>query len=220
MNYQVVYLHKNSITGEVFYVGSGAFNRPYVKSGRTKAWHEKVKEVGRYEVEIYKSFLRPYEALQLEAYLIKIFGRKGLDKCGTLVNRCQIGNSQFECNLTLEARTKISDAHKGKSKSENHKNAISGALMGKVSPFKGSKHSDETKLRMSEKRKNRTTNESTRLKMSLAHKGKACKRIINITNGHVYESLKAAKDDHMFSLSYLSGMLNGKFPNKTNLEFL
>ena len=55
----------------------------------------------------------------------------------------------------LETRIKIATSHRGK-----------------TSPFKGKKHTEETKKKMSESRKGKTHTEETKKKMSESHKGK------------------------------------------------
>lgn len=82
MNKSCVYLHKNSKTGEVFYVGSGNLyevkwkSRPYqfTKSCRTAEWVEYVDNNGLPDVEIIKSGLSKVEALLLEEQLIVDIG--------------------------------------------------------------------------------------------------------------------------------------------------
>lgn len=56
--------------------------------------------------------------------------------------------------------------------------------------------------------------------MSKATLNKGCKRIINTQTGKIYNSQKDASKDLGYSVSYLSEILNGKKPNKINLEWI
>ena len=66
-----VYLHKRKDTGEVFYVGQGNSNRPYVRYRKLKAWNKIVDETGGFDVEIVKADISKEEALTLEEATIK-----------------------------------------------------------------------------------------------------------------------------------------------------
>ena len=65
-----------------------------------------------------------------------------------------------------ENRRKISDGHKGKPKSEEHKKKISESKIGSPSPRKGAILSDETKEKLRDKRIGMKASGETRLKMS------------------------------------------------------
>lgn len=81
---KVVYLHRNKITNEVFYVGMGSDKRPYDKHKRNLFWNNYVNKYG-FSVEIVKTNLSSKEASKEEIRLISLFGRRDL-KEGSLVN--------------------------------------------------------------------------------------------------------------------------------------
>lgn len=65
-----VYLHKNKVTGVVYYIGSGVQNkREFHFSSRSKAWHEIHDSFGT-DVEIYQSGMTLSESRRLEQELI------------------------------------------------------------------------------------------------------------------------------------------------------
>lgn len=65
-----VYVHRNPLTKEVFYVGKGRRRRYISKQGRNKAWDDYVKENGFIAEIIYKN-LSNEEALTIEIEVIK-----------------------------------------------------------------------------------------------------------------------------------------------------
>ncbi|MDA7763038.1 NUMOD1 domain-containing DNA-binding protein [Crocinitomicaceae bacterium] len=84
MKNKVVYLHRKSSNNQVFYVGIGSVDRPYVIQGRSNIWHNTVAKHGL-SVDIVRTNLSSSEAQQWEIKLIKKYGRK--DKgLGPLVN--------------------------------------------------------------------------------------------------------------------------------------
>lgn len=67
-----VYFHKNSNTGEIFYIGKGNAKRPYMTSSRGQAWKDYLTINNcTFEVEIYREGLTSTEALHLEETLIQ-----------------------------------------------------------------------------------------------------------------------------------------------------
>lgn len=68
-NKYYVYLHRNTLTNEVFYVGKGKEGRAYSKHGRSKAWTSYVGD-NDFNVEIVKENLSNIDALLLEEKLI------------------------------------------------------------------------------------------------------------------------------------------------------
>jgi group I intron endonuclease len=77
-------------------------------------------------------------------------------------NMCKTAGSQLGYRHTDETKQKMSRAHMGKTLSNEHKTKISNALRGKLhsgqfkpgdAAFTGRKHSEESKYKMSESRK-------------------------------------------------------------------
>lgn len=97
----IVYVHKKSDTGEVFYVGIGTYReRAFRKAGRGQHWQRTVKKHG-YKIEITHEGVCWEEACSIEKYLIYFYGRADL-KTGGLVNRTDGGDGVF--NLPYEIR--------------------------------------------------------------------------------------------------------------------
>ena len=127
---KVVYLHRRLSDGEVFYIGIGNKKRPYSKKGRSDFWWNYTNK-HEYEVKILFEKLSWEEACIKEKSLILEYGRRDLG-LGTLVNLTDGGDGK--CNLAQESRDKISKANKGK-----------------ISAFKGRRHTEEAKQANREK---------------------------------------------------------------------
>ena len=179
----VVYQHRRVSDGEIFYIGIGAKNRPYSKLGRNNHWLNYANKYD-YVVDILFKDLTWEEACIKEKSLILDYGRRDLNE-GTLVNMTNGGEGT--CNLTQESRDsissamsvrmkgrssnmlgkthtaetklKMSEASKGKHKSEEHKKNMSKALRGK----KRCGHSEETRHKMSESAKKREENKRIKI---------------------------------------------------------
>jgi len=109
--------------GEVFYIGEGLINRPFVKSDRSNLWWKIVNKYG-YEIEILKIGLTKKDAQDLEKILISWYGRKNL-KLGTLCNLTDGGDGHIGHIQTQEHKNKISNALKGIKRSEYMKQKVS-----------------------------------------------------------------------------------------------
>jgi hypothetical protein len=99
-----VYLHRKATTGEVFYVGKGIKDRAWTRTGRSNLWQRTAKKHGLI-VEIVQDGLQDWAAMELEFYLIALYGRKDLSY-GPLVNLCdgQIGVDGFLHDHQTKAR--------------------------------------------------------------------------------------------------------------------
>lgn len=206
----VVYLHRNPITKEILYVGAGSPIRPkYIGHGRSIRWHEYVRNNGLPEIEIYKTGLSQTESIYLESCLIKTFGRTGYREGGILVNSSAGG---LETNrgifLSEESKKKMSKAKKGKKLSPEHLKNLHKFKSGKDHLLYG-----------------KEVSESTRLKMSIAKRGKlpACaKKVINIKTGEIYPSGAFVARMIGRNVSNFVAALNGYEgrPNYTDFRFL
>ena len=70
MNNKVVYIHKNPITLEVFYVGMGNIHRPYSGS-RNMAWKAYVSKCGGFLYEIIELQILIFSSLSPDKLLIQ-----------------------------------------------------------------------------------------------------------------------------------------------------
>ena len=163
-----VYIHKNPITLEVFYVGQGTkekerMTRAFSKRSRSKWWNNYVNKHGLPIVEIVKTGLSKEECDKTEIELIKLYGRKDINE-GTLVNLTDGGDGSGKRSLEYckEQSLRMSGENHpmwGKKHSEEwvRNNSLSHI---------GYKHSDESKRRMSESRRGSKRSEETKKKMS------------------------------------------------------
>jgi hypothetical protein len=132
----LVYLHRRKDNPDyVFYVGIGAKTRPISQKDRNDEWHKEVKEHG-FLIEIVADNLKAEETYELEVKLIAKYGRKDLG-LGTLVNETNGGKGKNGHIMTEKQR-------------ENMRQR-----MLKNNPFKGKKHSEETKKYLSKITKGR-----------------------------------------------------------------
>lgn len=222
---KVVYRHVTSDTNKVFYVGIGTKSRPFTKSKRSAYWQNITKKHG-YRIEIIAEDLLFEDAVELEEFLISIYGRLDI-KTGCLCNLTDGGEGTT--NVTQEAREKISASRKGvrnlpidyKATQETCKK-ISDARKGKTSTFKGKFHTEKNKALIREKRKLQTFNKETLLKKSEAVKGGKnpfSRKAINIETNEIFDTIKEAADSISIARTYLSSMLSGKLKNTTKILY-
>lgn len=161
----LLYQHLKLDTEEIFYIGIGNDNRPYDKIVRSKYWKDTVNKHG-YKIEILHENLSWELACEIEIYLIKFYGRKDLG-LGNLVNMTDGGDGVS--NLSDESRNKIKKALKN----NNH--------------FLGKTHSEETKNKIRLWNKNKKLSDETKLKMSNSKKEKA--KTYNNLNHHFIKNI-------------------------------
>jgi|LauGreDrversion4_2_1035121.scaffolds.fasta_scaffold384816_2 hypothetical protein len=119
-----------------YYIGKGKGNRAY---RRRKTDIKPPKDKSR--ILILKNNLTEEEAFRHEVYMIAVFGRKDL---GTGILRNRTDGGEGASNPSQETREK-----KKIPLSQETKDKISKALIGKNNPFFGKKHSRETKNKIS-----------------------------------------------------------------------
>jgi group I intron endonuclease len=220
---KVVYRHLRNDDGSTFYIGMGNEKRPYTKDGRSKFWNNIVNKYG-YSVEVLAKNLSLEEAEDLEKLLIKEYGRKDLG-LGNLTNLTDGGEGTI--NVSEEVKKKISERRKGvRNIPIGHKRSaefckkVSDSKKGKVSTFKGKTHTEEAKALIRQKRALQVINKESRLKQAKAISGAnnpAAKKILDLQNNVVYNTMKEASQSIGIKYTTLSAMLNGYSRNKTNL---
>jgi hypothetical protein len=115
------YIHIRPDINEPFYVGKGKGKRHKTKTGRNQYWHNVVnKNNGIFESKIIFEGLTEKEALLKEVEVEKELKEKGYN----LVNLAETGNS----------------GPVGVSRTKEHKQSLSKATKGRISPNKGKKH--------------------------------------------------------------------------------
>jgi group I intron endonuclease len=206
----VVYRHLKA-NNEVFYIGLGSQQRAYTKSGRNIFWKRVVNKNPDYKVEILARDLSLEDACELEQFLISIYGRRDLGT-GTLVNLTDGGEGTVGMNMTDE-----------------HKNKLSLAKKGKVSAFKGKKHSDSSKEKLSKslqgktawnKGKNlskETKEKISKTKLSDTKKVALIDKEENILK--VFNSLTEASRELKIHKNLISKVASGKRKTTNKLKF-
>jgi len=140
----IVYTHSKP-DGEIFYVGiSKNIYRPSSIKNRNKYWHNVVNKHG-YVINILFNNVSYEEAKEIEMYLISYYGRKDL-KTGNLVNMT-IGGEGVVGNI-------VSEETKLKMSINNRR------------PFLNKKHTEESKLKISNSLKGKVQSQESRDKRS------------------------------------------------------
>ena len=219
---KVVYRHRRNDNYTVFYVGIGSPQRPYVKNKRSVFWKNIVKKYG-YTIEILAKNISIEDAKDLEKLLIQEYGRLDLET-GTLCNLTDGGEGT--CNVTPEVRKKMSERRKGVrnlpigyKRSAEFCKKISDSRKGMISSFKGKTHTEESKKIIKEKRALQIFSKESRLKQAKAISGinnPASKKVIDLKNNTIYNTIKDASLSIGMKYTTLSAMLNGYCKNKTN----
>lgn len=147
-----VYMHKNKITNEIFYIGMGNRERPYLlsKNRRNHLWGEYVDKIGGkefVEVEIVLSTNNKREALEKETALTQYYKNKGECICNKAIGSKIMGeyNGFFNKKHSEDTKKKISISKKGKEPWNKGKvNIYSQETLEKMRASKlGIKYSDE-----------------------------------------------------------------------------
>jgi len=219
-----VYRHITKDNNTVFYVGMGNNSRPYTKTKRSSYWKNIVDKHGYY-VEVLAENLSFEDAIELEVFLISLYGRKD-NKTGVLCNLTDGGEGTK--NVTESVRKKISERRKGVRNvpldyviTKEHREKISLAKKGKESTFKGKKHSEYSKAIIKEKRALQIFTKETLIKKSNAVKGSknpSAIKVIDTEKNIIYDTMKIAAEENNIKYTSLSAMLNGYCKNKTNLK--
>ena len=110
MKGKIVYLHRNALTGAVFYVGKGANRgRAYDEYNRSKEWNSIVSR-DYFDVEIIAQSLSNRDAFELEEFVIETIG---IDK---LVNKTKGGLGTRGLVHSEKSKESISRYMKNRSK--------------------------------------------------------------------------------------------------------
>jgi hypothetical protein len=179
-----------------YYIGKGENDRIY-KKGKGEIRPPKDKS----RVIFLKQNLTEEEAFRHEIYMIAVFGRKDLGT-GILRNRTNGGDGISGYNHTEETKILISNSHKGKNLTEEHKKKVGDSLRGK----KKKPLSDETKKKLSLSLKGRKSwnegkpfSDEVKRKMSESNKGRQTPWLVGvnkywITNGEIEKFIPIDED--------------------------
>lgn len=159
------YIHIRPDTNEPFYVGKGKGRRHKTKTGRNQYWHNIVnKNNGIFESKILFEGLTEKEALLKEVEIEKELKEKGYN----LVNLAETGNS----------------GPAGVPRTEEHKQSLSNATKGRISPNKGNQYNfpeeskywkgknrpEDTKVKQSSSQSKRWEEKGNELKQNFRNK--------------------------------------------------
>lgn len=166
----LVYRHRRLDNNQIFYVGISENKKRANNKTKRSDWWKKIVKKTNYKVEIIYENLTREDACELEIFLISLYGRRNL-RTGCLVNVTDGGDAgtvgrkatdeQIKKMSILRKGIKLSDETK-KRMSETHKalgtkpiiteeslKKKSDSMKGKSSFMKGKKHSEETKIKIS-----------------------------------------------------------------------
>jgi hypothetical protein len=170
-----------------YYIGKGEKNRIYNK---TKGEVKPPKDKSR--IIFLKQNLTEEESFKHEKYMIAVFGRKDLGT-GILRNKTDGGDGVSGYKHTEKTKILISNSHKGKKLTEEHRKKVGDSLRGK----KREPLSCETKKKLSLSLKGRKSwnkgkpfSDEVKQKMSKSAKGKQTPWLVGIskywiTNGEI-----------------------------------
>jgi len=155
-----VYRHIRTDKNEPFYIGIGTdkrYYRAYSSRKRNPIWNNIVNN-SSYEVEIFMDDLTWEEACEKEKELISLYGRKNTNT-GILANMTDGGEGTLNIKFSQERRKSISIRNlgntygsltKGRTHTEDARRKMSDALQGENHPLFGKKHSDYSKIKISQ----------------------------------------------------------------------
>ena len=234
-----VYVHIRLDKMETFYIGKGKGERAYELERNDH--HDNISNMYGHAVLIIKDNLTEEEAFELErdtiedyvfnlGYGIDIKGYDDYDhELPHLTNCTWGGEGTSGMHHSKEAKQKIGEANKEKNKgkkfSEEHKKNLSeshkGKNAGKNHYLYGKHHSEETKKKMSESLKGKQAgknhylygkhhSEETKLKMS--------KKVICVTTGEIFNSIKKAGNYYNVAKNTISFCCKGKYRHAGKLN--
>lgn len=147
-----VYQHVRLDTNEIFYIGiskSKKYNRAYLKIRRNPYWTNIINKT-QYKIEIIKDNISWEQACIIEKELIAKYGRKD-NNTGILTNMTDGGEGKVNVVYTEEQKEKLKNQFKNLERTDKWKDNIKIAKT-------GTKHSEETKQKISQSNKGKHTN--------------------------------------------------------------
>jgi hypothetical protein len=179
-----------------YYIGKGKGNRIFSSNNRIIRTPK-----NKNMIIFLKKNLTEEEAFKHEIYMIAILGRKDLGE-GILHNKTNGGDGISGYTHTEETRILMSNSHKGKNLTEEHKKKVGDSLRGK----KKKPLSDETKKKLSLSLKGRKSwnkgkpfSDEVKRKISESNKGRQTPWLVGvskcwITNGEIEKFIPIDED--------------------------
>jgi len=212
----IVYQHRRKDNNSVFYIGIGSNKRrAYDIHSRNRHWNSIVKKYG-YDIDILFEGIEYKDACNIEIGMIKSYGRRDL-KLGNLVNLTDGGEGTHGILLSDEAKEKIRKASIGKQKRLGIKHTEETKL--KIS-LRKKKPTEETRAILSFNAKNRSKEHQDKITASKIGNSYRSKKVIDLKTNMVYNSAKEVSE--IFNLNYgtLKAWLSGVNYNKSNFKYL
>lgn len=189
----IVYKHTRLDTNKVFYIGIGKnISRAYNKNHRT-IWWKKVINKTPYVVDILFDNISYQEAIEIEKYLIKYYGRKDLG-LGELVNMTDGGEG-----------TENPTPHHIEAIIKSNKNRI---------------YSEETRKKISKKCANFGSKNGMFGSKRILDQNPNSKIVLDIETGVFYSSLKEVSILYNIRYENLVKKLCGQNKNNTNFRYV
>lgn len=168
-----VYFHVNPVKNEIFYVGKGLRKRVSELHGRNKYWRNTVKKYG-FICDIIDDSVSEEVAFEKEKFYIQKIGRSDLG-LGPLVNMTDGGEGVSGRIVSPQTKKKMSERSVGHG-NNNYGKTTSEDVRRKMSLAKKGKHnhsqSEATKIKLSLLRVGLKNTEESKLKASIAMKGR------------------------------------------------
>lgn len=225
-----VYLHIKETDGMPFYIGKGKDKRAYDLRYRNDWWYNIVNKHG-FDVIILENDLTEEEAFLSEIYWIDRIGRRDLGN-GTLVNLTDGGEGTSNRFISDEFREKCSvrmlgnNINYGRKCGDVTKEKLSIAnsgcnnyMYGKESAFKGKKHTNESKKKISDNTKGLKRSLEYKEKFKELRKNKYWKSrgvmLLDLETGIFYDTIKEASQ----ALNIKNSTLVYQIKNNSNKKF-
>jgi hypothetical protein len=202
-----VYRHIRLDKNEPFYIGigttmaSGKCKRAFDKKNRNRFWNFIANKTD-YDVEVLFENIELEYAIEKEKEFIELYGLS-CNGTGTLTN-IKSGGDYFGSDYNLKIpkseqhKEKIRNAHLNRKKTKEHQDNLSRAMKGRV-------FTDEGKKVCSIR--------------SLGGKNPRAKKVIDTSNGKIYDCIKDAAIDLGITPTALRSYLLGYYKNKTNIKY-
>lgn len=222
-----IYRHIRPDTNEVFYIGKGnnlnpkktSYKRMNISKKRNKIWHNIVnKNNGVFISQILFECETEQQVNEKEIEFIALYGRKDLGT-GTLANLTNGGDGSLGGIMSEENKKFLSEKWSG----ENHPNWGK-----KLSVETCRRKSESMKLsdkswkgkklptKMVEKIRQSKIGDKNPMFGKVSHQAK---KVIDIVTNVEYNSIMEAAKATPYQFQYVSAMLKGDKPNKTNLRY-